>query len=270
MKEYDFTSHGRTKPYYYVHIKGNAPFGQTESRFSCFDAAHEAAALYQYLNEELPHENFTLGVHENYTRRSAIIEHVGSENILSDEYLNTSPWKDSPAIATAAKDLSVRLGVTWKMDHELTGKPILVRNGQARNRNILLEGKSLCPEVRGNPATAISEANVLGLGWMSIDALRTLAGSCGQNLNSSFPKVDALLVACEVENGQYKKTSSLNMTPADYKVMEQRYLAQQKEKEEPASSRSFDDLKQEAKTRNSARSFARHDTSASKRLERVR
>lgn len=271
MKEYDFTSHGRTKPYYYIHLKGDEPIGKTESRFCCFDTAHEAAALYQYLQAELPREDFTLGVHMNYTRRASIIEHVGGASILSDEYRNTSPWRDSAAVVAASKDLSDRLGAAWKIDHELTGKLILIPNRQARAVDeLLLAGRNLCPEMSGDPMTAVSEASVLGLGWMSIEALRTLAGSCNQGLNSRVPKVDALMVTCEFEGGRYKNTSSINMTPADYKVLEQRYLVQQKEREDCESAYSLDDLKQEAKARNSTKSFAHHDLSASKRPERSR
>ena len=256
MQDHDFTSHSRSgKPYYYVFIRGDAPVGQTESRFFRFDTAREAAALYQFLQVEHPDYDLSLGIHKEYTRRADIIERINGSNVLSDSLSNTPPWKDDPVVAKDAAELSIRLGVAWKIDRELVGRAVLVQN--EREWIIappFLEGKILRPDAPGDPKSSIREASVKGLGWMSLEGVRSLASNCNHGISSSPPLVGELLVAYQATDGG--GCGSVAMTPSDYRLLEKRYLAQQQEREASQVTqpdRPLGELKQEAKARTQSR-----------------
>ena len=249
MQDHDFTLRPNSgKPYYYVFIKGDAPVGQTESRFFRFDTAREAAALYRFLEADQPDAGFSLGIHKDYTRRADIIEHIGDVNVLSDSTSTTTPWKDDPAVAKDAAELSLRLGATWKIDRELVGRPILIPN--EREWSVMppfLEGKALRPDEFGNPKSSIREASVRGLGWMTLEGLRSLARCYDGGSFRKPPMVGELLVDYQAIDG--KGRGSVAMTPGDYRILEKRSLVQQQEREAKQPTQPLDDLKQEAKTR---------------------
>ena len=250
MQDHDFTSrsHDGSKPYYYVFIKGDAPAGQIESRFFRFDTAVEAAALYRYLETEQPKLDFSLGVHRNYVRRADIIERIDGANVLSDSLSTTSPWKDDPAVTRDAANLVVRLGVAWRIDRELVGKPILIPNeGEWKSMPDFLEGKALRADMPEDPKSGIKEASVRGLGWMSLDGLKSLAASCNRSFSPKPPLVDELLVDYQATDG--KGFGSLSMTPGEYRILEKQYLTQQQEREAEQLAQPLNELKQEAKTR---------------------
>lgn len=252
MQDHDFTSRSNSgKPYYYVFIKGDTPVGQAESRFFRFDTAPEAAALYRFLEADQPELDFSLGVHRDYTRRADIIERIGDANVLSDSVGATSPWKDDPSVAKDAADLALRLGATWKLDRELVGRPILVPNEREWSvEPPFLQGKALRPDVPEDPKSSIREASVRGLGWMSLEALGSLARCYDGGSFRKPPMVGELLVDYRGIGG--KGCGSVAMTPGDYRLLEKRHLALQQGRDaaQPAPpDRPLDDLKQEAKAR---------------------
>ena len=253
MQDHDFTSRSRSgEPYYYVFIKGDAPVGRIESRFFRFGTALEAAALYRFLETVSPELDITLGIHKDYTRRADIIERIDGTNVLSDSFTTTSPWGSDSAVAKDAGDLAIRMDVLWKIDRELVGHPILIPNEREwKCMPSFLEGKALRPDTPGDPKSSIREGNVRGLGWLSLDGLKSYAANCNHGASPKPPLVGDLLVDCQAVDE--KSFGSLTMTPGEYRRLEAQYLAQQHEKETPhpprPSSQPLGDLKQEAKTR---------------------
>ena len=250
MQDHDFTSRSRdgSKPYYYVFIRGDAPVGQTESRFFRFDTAREAAALYQFLQVEHPDYDLSLGIHKDYTRRADIIERIDGTNVLSDSLETTSPWKGNPAVAKDAADLATHLNVAWKIDQELVGRPILVPNERKwESAPSYLEGKTLRPDTLEDPKSSIREVSVRGLGWMTLDGLKSHASSCDHGNSRKPPVVGELLVAYQAvdRNGH----GFMTITPGEYRLLERQYLTQQQEREASRLRQPLGDLKQEAKTR---------------------
>ena len=253
MQDHDFTSRSNEdegKPYFYVFIKGDEPIGHIESRFFRFDTAPEAAALHEFLQTEHPDSDYSLGVHKPFTRRADIIERIDGANVLSDSVARTSPWKDDPAVRSAASNLAKRLGVTWRIDRELAGVPVLVPN-EAKSDFLppYFDGKFLCPDVPDQPQTSIQEVFVQTLGWMSVDGLKSVAKHPGHG-NPAVPAVSQYLVAYQVEGNGFRGTATIS--PADFETMKERYLAQL-EKNAPQKAgderKDLDTLKREAKAR---------------------
>lgn len=250
MQDHSFCVQNNGKPYYYVFIKDDAPASPKEAAFYRYDTVQEASALFNFIQTEHPDLNISLGIHKDFTRRADIIERTGGVTALSDQYQYTNPWKGDKSVGLAAKEASRRVGAAWRMDRELVGTPILIPN--ERSTGFLPEyfdGKSLCPEVLGQPQTSIQEAFVQGLGWMSLDGLKAVAKHRGYG-NPEIPAVSHYLVAYRVDGNGSKGTVSIS--PAEYKTLEERYLAQlerrtpQKDGDIQAD---LDAIKQEAKAR---------------------
>lgn len=126
MKEYRFDTHGFNQPSYYVFNRREDAPGRPESTFYHYNTPQEAIGLFNFLLAERPSEHFFLGVHKDYTRRADIIEHVGGDTVLLDDFKRTSPWKDDPSVANAAEEAVNRLPVQWQVNRELAGACILI------------------------------------------------------------------------------------------------------------------------------------------------
>lgn len=262
MKDYRFGSKDGSKPSYYVFT--NAPRVQDEAAFYYFDTPQEACALFNYLQVTHPRQSFSLGIHKDETRRADIAERLEGVTVLSDDYRRISPWKDDPAVTRAGEEVSRRVGATWKIDRELINRPILIPNEPHLTNYVpwYLEGKALRPSDSGNLKTSIQEVNVEGIGWMTLDGVRSMAVS-RDHFNPALPMVSEYLVAYQV--GDQGVGGTMPVSPAEFAFMEKQYVAKREElaceaNRRPSAPRSpalpssgasqpLDSLKQEAKER---------------------
>ena len=253
MKEYRFDTHGPNQPSYYVFNRREDAPGRPESAFYHYNTPQEAIGLFNFLLAECPSEHFFLGVHRDYTRRADIIEHVGGDTILLDDFKRISPWKDDPAVAEAAKEAVKRLPVQWRVDRELADARILVPcESRTRTANPFFDDKSLLPDEPGSPSTSIREAFVEGEGWISFDQLKAQACHHWYDMGER-PKVTSLLVAYQMNHSGNGATTS--MTPVEFGIMKQRYEAEQ-EREGP---RSLEEVKLQAHWRSAEKNAVRRD-----------
>lgn len=263
MQDHHFESHS-DKPHYYVFSKQNDTLRhQDDSAFYHYDTIEEAAALFQYLQIELPHLAVSLGIHQDGEKRADIVERINGATVLSDDFKHISPWKDSPAIATTAEMIAERLGAEWRIDRELLAQPVLVPNVKPKSLYRFFEDKTLCPEDSQCLHSCIEEVYVVGKGWMPIDVFNSKVKS--HELNAPALMVDNLQVRYELMKNGFRGSSTIS--PHDFKLMEARYLELQANREQDADAPSLGTLKQEAAERAKEKNQARFATPNSKRDE---
>lgn len=103
-----------------------------------------------------------------------------------------------------------------------------------------------------------------GAGWVSLDSLRLMTGSHGR-AKEGMPLVRDYLIECRTENG-FQSTDGI--PPSDFKLMERRYIEQQKGREASLDADSLGDLKREAGERATRRRSERPVTLAVRQPER--
>lgn len=247
MQDHHFEANS-DKPHYYVFDKQQDAWShQSGSAFYRYDTVEEAMALFRFLEVERPHASFSLGVHQDFTRRADIILHVNGVNALADDFSRTAPWKSDLGVMLAARNAVKRLDVGWKIDRTLVREPVLIPNEEpSRFLPWYFEGKTLCPEDPANPLSSIREVK-MGDDWISLDALKSMAKSHGCAI-PAMPMVSDYLIDCRSDKSGFRETSSIS--PSDFELMEKRYLAQlDKRKERDAGGQSLDALKREARER---------------------
>lgn len=265
MRDYHFEERSDNPHYYVFHKKQDDWQPQSDSVFYRYDTIEEAVALFQYLQIEHPSHPVSLGVHKDEARRADIIARINGVTVLSDDFKRTPPWKNDPVIMNAAKEASKRLNATWKIDRNLVNAPILIPNEPESAGYVpwYLKERVLCPKKPGNAKTSILEANVEGIGWMSLGSIREMAKSQGYG-NPEMPMVGEYLVAYEVGSNGF--SGSMAISPSEFRVLEKQYLAKEKESLN-AGCQSLDALKEKAQERAEKRSAGRFGKRINRRAE---
>lgn len=190
-----------------------------------YDTVGEALEAFQGIRAEHDGWRPSLGCNIGGAREIDLVQCRGSgDNCLITDYQKLSGFKDSPDVLGAIETALLELKVDWQVDHELTGRSVLVPHefevGPYERR---LPSLRLMPEDPEDVLTSIKEVSVKGLGWVSFREFCELVASPGKERGEA-PKVTGFNVAYEARNPDNGSTGYIGVSPADFRMMKKEFL----------------------------------------------